>query len=347
MEEIEKENNDLKTQLNSNKDSVSQEKFSNLQKEKFALEDQNKSLSAQIESLKANIDKCNTDLNVQADLSENLNKIIDEKNKEIQEKNDKIEEYNKIFLNLQNLNILQKNGEKTEDPITQLDDIDELLSSHRDSHSQEVESLIKLITACKDALILEREKNESLLQDIEQYKSVNNQLLQKNEELKQNPSSSVQEKDEDEVNGLKLQVTELQKLIVEKENEIDALKSPNPNVSLHTSTETSVSNLRTLPLEEIEKKIKKYKTEIRKRDMDIDAERQQSAILKTQIKELNSTIKSMQSFENKIKNYDEFSGLFKTAFDGYKPKKKEQEEAYNKIKEHLSGYVKEDEKKKK
>ena len=38
--------------------------------------------------------------------------------------------------------------------------------------------------------------------------------------------------------------------------------------------------------------------------MDLESERQQSALLKTQIKELNNEIKNIQSFDNKINSYD-------------------------------------------
>ena len=76
--------------------------------------------------------------------------------------------------------------------------------------------------------------------------------------------------------------------------------------------------------------------------MDLESERQQSALLKTQIKELNNEIKNIQSFDNKINSYDEYTNLFKIAFENYKPKKKEQEEAYAKLKEHLAGYVEEE-----
>lgn len=44
----------------------------------------------------------------------------------------------------------------------------------------------------------------------------------------------------------------------------------------------------------------------------------------------------MLNFEGRIKEYNEFKGLFSKSTEGYKPKKKEIEEALNKVKIHLA-----------
>ena len=299
--------------------------------------------------LKKEIDNGHKELEIQTDLNDNLNKILDEKNS-------KIEELNKFFIQLKQIQDKEEKEEPNEeDTINQIENLDELISSHRDQ-SEEIDSLYKIISQCKDALLnlqSEKEKTNDLQNDNAQYKLINNQLLQKNEELK-NQLESINtnriEKDQDaidEVDSLKTQVQELKKLVLEKEEEIEALRKENKdsahtNNELHNSTDTSIANINSMPIPEIEKKLKKYKSEIKKRDMDLESERQQSALLKTQIKELNNEIKNIQSFDNKINSYDEYTNLFKIAFENYKPKKKEQEEAYAKLKEHLAGYVEEE-----
>ncbi len=43
----------------------------------------------------------------------------------------------------------------------------------------------------------------------------------------------------------------------------------------------------------------------------------------------------MFNFEGRIKDYNEFKNLFSSSTENYKPKKKAQEEALKKLKEHL------------
>lgn len=62
----------------------------------------------------------------------------------------------------------------------------------------------------------------------------------------------------------------------------------------------------------------------------------QLTLLKDEIKMQKAKNENLLNFEGRIKDYDEFKNLFNFSTESYKPKKKEQEEALRKLKEHLS-----------
>jgi len=59
-------------------------------------------------------------------------------------------------------------------------------------------------------------------------------------------------------------------------------------------------------------------------------------LLKDEIKSQKAKNEELQNFEGRIKDYDEFKSLFSISTENYKPKKKEQEEALKKVKDHLA-----------
>lgn len=61
----------------------------------------------------------------------------------------------------------------------------------------------------------------------------------------------------------------------------------------------------------------------------------QLTLLKDEIKQQKAKNEVLLNFEGRIKDYDEFKNLFSFSTENYKPKKKEQEEALKKLKEHL------------
>lgn len=61
----------------------------------------------------------------------------------------------------------------------------------------------------------------------------------------------------------------------------------------------------------------------------------QMSVLKDEIKSQKLKNEQLLSFDGRIKDYEEFKDLFRQVSDNYKPKKKEQEDALKKLKEHL------------
>lgn len=64
--------------------------------------------------------------------------------------------------------------------------------------------------------------------------------------------------------------------------------------------------------------------------------RTQLNFLKEEIKSQKAQKEELLNFEGRIKNYEEFKNLFTVSTENYKPKKKEQEDALKKLKDHLS-----------
>lgn len=62
----------------------------------------------------------------------------------------------------------------------------------------------------------------------------------------------------------------------------------------------------------------------------------QLTLLKDEIKQQKAKNEFLLNFDGRIKDYDEFKNLFSCSTENYKPKKKEQEEALKKLKEHLA-----------
>ena len=60
--------------------------------------------------------------------------------------------------------------------------------------------------------------------------------------------------------------------------------------------------------------------------------------LKADIKEMKEKMKKMETFSGQLKNFDEFVSLLNNALFNYRPKKKEQKEALNKLIEVMNNH---------
>ena len=60
--------------------------------------------------------------------------------------------------------------------------------------------------------------------------------------------------------------------------------------------------------------------------------------LKEEIKELKEKIKKLETFSGQLNNFNEFIQLLQSALLNYKPKKKEQKAALNRLKEILNNH---------
>ena len=204
-----------------------------------------------------------------------------------------------------------------------------------------------IISQCKEAIIAlknERDKNENILQENEDYRTTITELIQQNKELenklisnRNNNNNIIQEeKDEDEIEMLREQNKHFIEMIQRKEKEIDHLKTKIIESQSINSQGNSTSGTRISALDIPDtEKIEKYKKRLEAYKVDLESERKQSLLLKDQIRELKNEIQKSKTFDNKIANYNEFTHLFKIAFDKYDPKKKEQKDAFKIIKEHL------------
>ena len=184
----------------------------------------------------------------------------------------------------------------------------------------------------KEELENQNEKNNDLIKELENYKQINNKMLEENDK-KQNYEKEIEN---------------LNEIVKEKEQEIEELKE-DLEKSKKNMTANSVFNKKDsgfgggdlehrLSLvgegtdqEKIERlviKLKEYKNES-------ETNQELIKILKDDHKKMKNKLESFETFGGKIKDYNEFIKLFNICLKDYKPKKKEQKEALEKLREHL------------
>ena len=87
-----------------------------------------------------------------------------------------------------------------------------------------------------------------------------------------------------------------------------------------------------------EERINLYKSEIKQLKNMNESDIIQIKTLKADIKEMKEKINKMETFSGQLKNYDEFLSLLNKVLLDYKPKKKEQKEALNKLIEVMTNH---------
>ena len=87
-----------------------------------------------------------------------------------------------------------------------------------------------------------------------------------------------------------------------------------------------------------EEKIRMCKEQIREYKMINESDSIQIKALKADIKEMKEKIKKMETFSGQLKNFDEFISLLNLALFDYRPKKKEQKDALNRLIEVMNNH---------
>ena len=196
--------------------------------------------------------------------------------------------------------------------------------------------------------ILEKNKQIKQLEDeINNIKILNNKLIQENNQIKE--KKQIKENVDDLSDGggsviianlreeIKEKNLEIEKLIKEnnnlknkdkKNNILDdedekEINKKDENIPIKTSLSNDKFNDDT--------KMKIYQEQIKELKMINKSDIIQIKTLKTDIKELKEKIKKMETFSGQLKNFDEFITLLNKVFEDFKPKKKEQKEAFNKL----------------
>ena len=358
LNEIATENDKLNQELISASDKVMQLNLQDITKNpKYEmLLKENNELKNQLDLINIECTNTKNELNKKQQESDEYIETFQKMNELIDEKEEKIAKFTTFFNSLKSLNTESEdysnnnnnnnNGRllSEENALNVLDNLDDLLSSHREDNG-EIDSLYVIISQCKEAIIAlknERDKNENILQENEDYRTTITELIQQNKELENKLISHrgnniiQEEKDEDEIEMLREQNKHFIEMIQRKEKEIDHLKTKIIESQSINSQGNSTSGTRISALDIPDsEKIEKYKKRLEAYKVDLESERKQSLLLKDQIRELKNEIQKSKTFDNKIANYNEFTHLFKIAFDKYEPKKKEQKDAFKIIKEHL------------
>ena len=211
--------------------------------------------------------------------------------------------------------------------------------------------------------ILEKNKKiEQLETDINNIKRINNQLIKEINELKgnyqnQNIDNDIRQSAPEErisitIDNLKEELKDknlqIEKLIQENNNlKNNIKKNNNNNLIINDDDEKEIKNeinpfrttttLNNLGLSDAEK-IKIYKEQIKELKLLNDSDSIQIRTLKVDIKEMKEKIQKMETFSGQLKNFDEFISLLNKALLDYRPKKKEQKEALNKLIEVMNNH---------
>jgi hypothetical protein len=163
-------------------------------------------------------------------------------------------------------------------------------------------------------------RTDEALNNMEQLNKLYEQKNNENEELKK-----VNKELLEKIKNLE----EKNKKNEDNENKIKINKSSNRSVEYNLSDKNSItknsnSSDQETKIEKITKRYKEYK-ELYK------ASENQCHELKEQIKELEKENALLRNDENRVKEYEELNKLYNIAFDNYKPKKKEQIDAFHKL----------------
>ena len=212
--------------------------------------------------------------------------------------------------------------------------------------------------------ILEKNKKiEQLETDINNIKRINNQLIKEINELKgnyqnQNIDNDIRQSAPEErisitIDNLKEELKDknlqIEKLIQENNNlKNNIKKNNNKNLIINDDDDEkeikneinpfrTTTTLNNLGLSDAEK-IKIYKEQIKELKLLNDSDSIQIRTLKVDIKEMKEKIQKMETFSGQLKNFDEFISLLNKALLDYRPKKKEQKEALNKLIEVMNNH---------
>lgn len=191
------------------------------------------------------------------------------------------------------------------------------------------------------------EKNTRIInleKEIDNFKKKNDKLFEENSTLKER-MDIIQSKNDENIDNLKKEIknktSQIQKLIIENnslknnainnnfsDREISINNNINENNSLRKiDNSTGLNDLNVIKL--LKDEIKEYK-------IINESDNNQFKTLKGEIKIMNDKIKDLDTFGGKMKNMAEFFSLLNLVLYNYKPIKKEQKEALNKIMEVLN-----------
>ena len=356
FQNLQNENNTLKNKLKLK------------QKEINFLQNQNNNLQKNNEILKINMEQRQTQIStLESDINNYKSKIKDLNNsnnssqkKEINnEQFDKLlkqsqkekSDLNNIILNLKSqINELENEQHNYVLQISKMNTLEKDLNKIKKENESNYNELkrkqnenIKLVNIIKnkDKEIEDLQKNNQKLNndsihsdnDTDINKNIelnekNAKLMLENAQLKE--KIQLMQSDQDE--GLMITIDNLKEELKDKNLQINNLIKENKALKDFDKrfSESSLAKINSKELNEQEK-IKLYKDQIKELKILDDSDKNQIKALKEDIKTCQNKLQLMNTFNGQLKDFNEFINLFNIAMTNYKPKKKEQKEAFNKL----------------
>ena len=361
-EENEENINRLKSQMNENENLLK-----NLEKvieERDILQEENTRKNQDIEELKNFINEFNSERNEEI-FSSRTNEAIQNMEfieEKVEKKDIELENYMKDNNKLMDqVKLLQQNLSQSENEKNSLIEVTENLKSLIKEKEEEIKQLKinytsnrteesnipydkNSLSKLSNTSLNDNEKIEKYKKIAKQYKSdvknleeqcefLKNEIKILNEKLENKNDENVNQK----LNYYENLLIEKNKELENKDEEINKLKNELLTNEENLPTDKfSISKLSNTSLNDSEK-IEKYKKIAKQYKSDVKNLEEQCEFLKNEIKELKKQNTSLQKEEDN----EELIHLFNVAFENYKPKKKEQIEAFQKLSEHFRSKVNE------
>ena len=208
----------------------------------------------------------------------------------------------------------------------------ELINERNEINNKKFEYESEL-SKLKEELENQIEKNNDLIKELENYKQINKKMVEENNK-KQNYEKEIEN---------------LNEVVKEKEQEIEELKEDleksKKNVTTNSIFNKKDSGLGGYGEQEHrlslvgegtdQEKIERLVTKLKEYKNEIETNQELVKVLKDEYKQMKAKLENFETFGGKIQDYNEFIKLFNICLKDYKPKKKEQKEALEKLREHL------------
>ena len=329
---LERKNEILQEHLKnkSNNEKINHDKINKILLEKNNLLKTNCNLEKEILTLKFHIDELENENNCN---SLNLQKI-DELERELKETKNECE------INLNELKDKQNENQKLLNIIKNK----EKENTHiKNEFENNYDGKSGIIDTGDNINTIFKEKIENLEKELDNCRTKNDKLFIENSTLKERMDSIKSEPDvkllitiDNLKEELKNKNSEIKKLINEnnylrnsannnneEERDIDLNNNKNKKNSFGNNVNSSGFN--------DADRIKPLMDEIKNYQLESDSDKKQIKTLKEDIKIMKGKIKDLETFGGEMKDMNEFFSLLNKALLNYKPKKKEQKEALNKI----------------
>lgn len=330
-------------------------------KENNDINEENKKLKLMNESLSQKNKELNDKI---VDLTKNINEYKSKYDLLLSEKNEIKNSNDKLLLELELMK--QKNNEDEEYKNENNKKDEEIVKLKEELKEIEQEKLELINTKneisnkkyeYEDEIQKLKEELNLVKNDLEKFKEINTKLLEENarkQEEINNYENNLDNNETENNDNLLQKIKELNEIIEGKEQQIGELKEEiekHKNNKNSSSDPYSGTNKRESSGEDAkshtrhpsqggiqisdEQKIEKLKERVNDYKNKFELNENLIKLLKEEIKELKNKLKDFETFGGKIKDYNEFIRAFNIIIKDYKPKKNEQKEALDLIKNHL------------
>ena len=174
--------------------------------------------------------------------------------------------------------------------------------------------------------------------EIDNIRNISNKLIEENKELKkqQNNNNNIILYHPEEKERNSITIDNLKEELKDKNLQIEKLIKENNNLK-NNNINIKNEDYNNIDLNEDDKN-KVYIEQIKELKVMNESDLIQIKALKADIKEMKEKMKKMETFSGQLKNFDEFVSLLNNALFNYRPKKKEQKEALNKLIEVMNNH---------